>query len=148
VLHRHAQLGRAADVWSLGCILYQMVYGGAPFSHIRDIGLKINSIMNPNHRISFPEYGVPIGKRGEALEEHRFKVGPDLIATLRSCLIYDSKKRAAIPELLQQPFLRRSGDEQARSSLFLHFPLLLNKTDGLSLLQPLLLPRYLASTTS
>jgi serine/threonine-protein kinase TTK/MPS1 len=141
-----AQLGRAADVWSLGCILYQMVYGGAPFSHIRDIGLKINSIMNPNHRISFPEYGVPIGKRGEALEEHRFKVGPDLIATLRSCLIYDSKKRAAIPELLQQPFLRRSGDEQARSSSF--FISLFFETDGLSLLQPPLLPRYLASTTS
>ncbi|GAA6014040.1 hypothetical protein JCM10207_000216 [Rhodosporidiobolus poonsookiae] len=105
------KLGRAADVWSLGCILYQMVYGGAPFSHIRDIGLKISHIMNPAYKIAFPEYAVPIGKRGEPLNEHRFKVGPDLIDALKSCLIYDSKARATIPELLQQPFLRRSGDE-------------------------------------
>ncbi|GAA5877933.1 hypothetical protein JCM8547_007085 [Rhodosporidiobolus lusitaniae] len=110
---RLMKLGRAADVWSLGCILYQMVYGGGPFSHIRDVGLKITAIMNPNYRITFPEHGVPIGKRGEPLEEHRFKVGPDLLATLKSCLIWDSKKRATIPELLQQPFLRRSGDEPA-----------------------------------
>ncbi|KAK4701142.1 serine/threonine-protein kinase TTK/MPS1, partial [Phenoliferia sp. Uapishka_3] len=108
---RLMKLGRAADVWALGCILYQMVYRCTPYAHIRDIGQKIMAIQNPRFQIAYPPISYPVDERGEERKDQGVAIGPDLIAGMQGCLVFDKAKRLTIPELLEGAFLRRSGGE-------------------------------------
>jgi serine/threonine-protein kinase TTK/MPS1 len=67
------------------------------------------AIQNPRYVIKFADVACPVDERGEDKRELAVKIGPDLIDAMRSCLIFDHKKRATIPELLDAPFLRREG---------------------------------------
>jgi len=48
------KLGRASDIWSLGCILYQMIYGSPPFAQLTTIQ-KLTAIPNPKITINYPK---------------------------------------------------------------------------------------------
>lgn len=105
ITEKRFKINKRADVWSLGCILYNLVYGQTPFQCFHNIIAKFQAIINPNYEIKF----LPLDDEA-------------LLNVLQSCLIRDPYKRPSIEDLLQHPYLRSNHEDtkETPSTLRMH----------------------------
>lgn len=78
-------------MWSLGCILYSLIYGKTPYSHLTNTWQKLQAIAECNQNISFP------------IRSRIFPQGipPVLMQTMKLCLVKDVKARPYVVDLLR-----------------------------------------------
>ncbi|XP_067458404.1 dual specificity protein kinase Ttk [Thunnus thynnus] len=97
-----AKISPKGDVWSLGCILYCMTYGRTPFQSITNQISKLHAIIDPSHKIEFPDISEK-----------------DLLDVLKRCLVRNPRERISIAELLGHPYLQlkpQASPEPERNS--------------------------------
>ncbi|ODV94581.1 hypothetical protein PACTADRAFT_50460 [Pachysolen tannophilus NRRL Y-2460] len=88
------KVGKPSDIWSCGCIIYQMIYGRPPYAGYSG-NQRLLAIMNPQVKILFPDTGLG-----------GVQVPKTAIEAIKNCLQRDPAKRWTINEVLNSQFLK------------------------------------------
>lgn len=87
------KVGKPSDVWSCGCIMYQMIYGKPPYGGYSG-NQRIMAIINPQVKIQFPEKGLG-----------GVRVPASAIELMKNCLARNPNDRWTIKQCLHSDFL-------------------------------------------
>lgn len=94
------KIGRPSDIWSIGCILYEMTFGKPPFAQFTTLIQRLHKILDPGYEIEFPQNYS----------------NSDLIGVIKGCLQRPPKERLTLSQLLQHSFLKPSPNSILQSS--------------------------------
>lgn len=88
------KVGKPSDIWSCGCIIYQMIYGRPPYASYAG-QQRIMAIMNPQVKVHFPSHGL-----GE------IPVPRSAIELMQKCLVRNPHERFTVQQCLTSDFLK------------------------------------------
>ncbi|AQZ11534.1 MPS1 (YDL028C) [Zygosaccharomyces parabailii] len=88
------KVGKPSDVWSCGCIIYQMIYGRPPYGGFQGQN-RLLAIMNPEVKVIFSEKTA-----------NDDTVPRSVLDTMKACLLRNPQKRWTVDEILESPFLK------------------------------------------
>lgn len=86
----HNTYGVKTDVWAFGIVIYEMLHGKTPFSHIEDPQVLMKELM------------VQL-----RCQDFRQDISADLKQLMRSCLQIDEKRRISLAEIQFTPYMQR-----------------------------------------
>ncbi|OBA22833.1 kinase-like protein, partial [Metschnikowia bicuspidata var. bicuspidata NRRL YB-4993] len=88
------RVGRPSDIWSCGCIIYQMIYGRPPYASYSG-QQRIMAIMNPQVKVLYPATGLG-----------GVRVPASAITLMKKCLERNPSDRWTVEECLHCDFLK------------------------------------------
>lgn len=88
------KVGKPSDIWSCGCIIYQMIYGRPPYGGFQGQN-RLLAIMNPEVKIVYPEKT----SNGDTVPK-------TAIDTMKACLERNPNKRWTVEEVANGSFVK------------------------------------------
>lgn len=88
------KIGKPSDIWSCGCIIYQMIYGKPPYADFQGM-TRIVAIINEKTVVEYPAV-TPLGN---------VPVPPAAIDAIKGCLIRESNRRWTLEQVMDHGFL-------------------------------------------